>query len=278
MKNLLIILVCLTTYGQTAIAQEDKREFQLGLATFMHQEQDPQYIYGKVREIKYVAYEAEEVDGKITNGERIKLSDVRGNLIWQTWDYQFNKDGKVIKLARKDDDLQTEWMGIVHYEEDKIKNIYWLHKDTLKGCDSFTYLPDNKIEKKFWSIETGESYGHVAYTYNENGHLLQWERYNSEGQKGFGVAFERNQRGHRVSRTLHNREGEALFKLLDYKYNDKDLPVTWHAVLNRGEEVDLRPTRQYEYDQHGNWVKMIHFGDGEERQIRVVERTITYYE
>lgn len=272
------MLTFLATCLHAVVAQEVKREFPLGLVTFMHQEQDPQYIYGKVREIKYVAYNAEEMGGKITNGERIKLSDVRSNLIWQTWDYQFNKDGKVIKLARKDDDLQTEWMGIVHYEEDKIKNIYWLHKDTLKGCDSFTYLPDNKIEKKFWSTETGESYGHVAYTYNENGHLRQWQSHNPDGQKGFGVDFERNQQGHRISRTLVNRDGQATFQSVEYTYNDKDLPVKWRNTLNKGKEIDWHARREYEYDQYGNWTKMIHYGDWADSRTRIVERTITYYE
>jgi hypothetical protein len=32
------------------------------------------------------------------------------------------------------------------------------------------------------------------------------------------------------------------------------------------------------WNRYGNWVKMIHFGDGEEQKIRVEERTITFYE
>lgn len=278
MRHLSFILLLSISGLFSLSAQDGKRDFPLGLVTLLHQEQDPQFIYGPVKEIYYRSYHGEEADGEIMKGAPLKQSDIGANLIWQSWSYQFDRNGRVVRLARYDDELKTQWTGIVHYDEDQMDRIYWLIRDTLIGHNAFHYPAEDRIEKTTINVEKGDYIGKTVYSYDKNGHLAAWERFDAEGNKAFVVDYERNRKGHRVSRTLINREGQANWQSVDYIYNDRDLPVQWRNTISRGEKIDTRASREYEYDSYGNWTKMIHRGEGPNQQLRMVERIITYYE
>lgn len=257
MKKFSVLPVLLILFLSTGTAQEIKREFNFGLITPTHQEQDRQFIYGKVKEIHYSAYHAKEVDGKIVRGDLAKPSESRANVLRQFWSYYFNEDGQVVKLAAKDDDYQTNFLGIVHYDDGQLDRIYWLSKDTLQVYQTFSYLEGNEIEKKVHNINNNQLVYRTVHSLDENGQVIRLQHYLGNGQKGMRVEMKRDENGNNTFRQLINSDGTVTYEQI-HEYDDEGNKVSTHNTIFGGEKVDTKskPGKR-EYDQYGNWTKFI---------------------
>ena len=118
-------------------AQEKKEKMLLNI--FSSHLENPEYIYGKVKEIHYQPFHFTDENGKVVKGEPYKLSESSNVTLWQPWSYYYNEPGQLVKMSLKDDN-GILWTGVVHHANNRIENIYWLRGDTLFFSWDYDYL------------------------------------------------------------------------------------------------------------------------------------------
>ena len=121
-------------------------------------------------------------------------------------------------------------------------------KDNLRGkVKSFTEV-SYKVVSRFGNIEKGERerqffYFDIQKIYNENGNVIEENKYKSDGRLAFKYTYHYDEKGNRVEKNRYGSDGKLYW----------------------------RETFEYEYDSRGNWVKRIDFEDDKPKYILVRE-------
>ncbi len=119
---LLLIIVFL---GSIVYSQEKKEKIKLGI--FSSHAHNFEYLNGKVSEIHYKTFHITAENEKIVKGEPFTWDEAQNVQLRQPWSYYYNELGQLVKMATRGGN-GSKWTGVVHYENDRIENIYWLKK------------------------------------------------------------------------------------------------------------------------------------------------------
>lgn len=266
MKRLVFIaafLLCIST----GMAQE---KILLGLGS-SHRD-NPEYVYGKVKEIHYQTYHITTVDGQIVIGKPFTMVESEGVELNQPWNYYFNEKGQLIQRSFKSD-FGDVWTGLFHYENDRIANMYWLKNGIILSRNDFVYLNNGNLEISDFNIGNNELYGKELHEFDKDGYLLKVISHQKVGTPWYITEFTRNPDGTINTLKGIDKEGKIKHNFVDYKYNDHGLfETSLMKILNYKEANIPNGKLEYQYDDHGNWIKSI------SRGWRLIERKFVYYE
>lgn len=158
--------------------------------------------------------------------------------------FQYNKKNQVIKEEEFDSDEKISIKLFYYDPRNRLAKIETFYEDESE-TETFTYDKQNRLLKYTWvSLSTGPIETTTFQYVNKLKTMEHWVDY---------------------------EEGEP-FGSIDYTY-EKGNETTVIEKDDNGEIV-VNQRNTYEYDEHGNWIKMIIDDDGE---YFIVERTISYY-
>lgn len=269
MKKLTFTILILLSVS-IAFAQEKNEKMLLNFLT--SHEQNPEYVYGKIKEIHYQSFHITDENGKIVKGKPFTLAESENVTLRQPWSYYYNELGQLVKESLKDD-KGIIWTGVVHHANNRIENIYWLKGDTLMFCWDYDYLKNSSVERKWRMIQNNEVGGKAIYDFDKKGYLTKSIGQDKEGKAIFTAEYTRNPDGTTNIYKGNDENGKTKHLYNDYKYNDHGLFESCQIKLLNGKEPEYPGMNsEYEYDEHGNWYKNI------ARGWMMVERKIVYYE
>jgi hypothetical protein len=233
---------------------------------------NPEYVYGKVKEIHNQAFHITDENGKIVKGKPFTFAEAQNVELRQPLSYYYNQLGHLIKMSAIDDN-GNKWIVVVHNVNNRIENLYWLKNDTLISMADYVYLNNGNIEVQGKNIQTNVLGGKTVYQFDSKGFLVRRTSYNNTGSVSFDMEFTRNSDGTLKSYKGLNREGKIQYFYDNNTYNDHGLQESYFMKILGGEEVNRQGEKiEYEYDDHGNWIKRI------SRGWMMIERKIVYYE
>lgn len=189
-------------------------------------------------------------------------------------------------------------------ENDNWKNGMLRSKEINKRIDKNTFL------SSFITIEENDT-ATAKYTYNDNGDMLENIQYRRDGNIWSIENFTYDKKGYLIERMSINFENDSLtekdvcaysadylkkekvFYVNDVKGGrfietiDKNKNLLEETFYNEKNEIYDKQIREYEYDEKGNWTKMIRttlmrgFKDGKiifpVKKCFITLREITYY-
>jgi len=262
----IVILFCVSI----VFAQEKNEKMLLNFLT--SHEENPEYVYGKIKEIHYQSFHITDENGKIVKGKPFTMAESENVPLRQPWSYFYNESGQLVKKSLRDDN-GIIYIGVVHHAKDRIEKVYWLKEDTLMGSDSYSYLKKRNIEKQWKSIQNNDFLGKEIYEMDKNGFLVKSSGQDKDGKVGVVMEYTRNPDGTTKTYKVFSENGEVRHYYDNYKYNDHGLFESCQfKLLNSKEPEYPGMNSEYEYDEHGNWSKNI------ARGWMMIERKIVYYE
>jgi hypothetical protein len=262
----IVIFLCVSM----AFAQEKKEKMLLGLVS-SHWD-NPEYVYGKVKEIHYQSFHITDENGKIVKGNPFTMAESESVALRQPWSYYYNELGQLVqmKLKGRNDII---WTGVVHNQNNRIEKVYWLKVDTLWDCDEYNYLKNGNIETQSKRIRNNELLGKNILELDKNGFVIKTVGQDKYGKVVGTFQFTRNPDGTIKTYKFFAENGKDKHYYDNYKYNDHGLFESCQFKLLNGKEPEYPgENAEYEYDNHGNWTKRI--GKG----WILIERKIVYFE
>lgn len=230
--------------------------------------EEPQYLYGDVKEIQLKTFDAFERNGKITKG---------GLLVLNSWNQPsssiFNSKGQIIQW--KGQSLMGNFNGVFHYENEKLIKIFWLLDESLKYVWEYSYPEKGKVKNTINDIPNNTIWGVYSYELDKNG-LRMKEVLQQEGMENNTLLWEREDNGTITDKKVISPDGKIVAHMDKWEYNTKGSKSRVHRSLSNGEEADFYgATHTYEYDDKGNWIKRTSVNPN--GMIRVTERKIVFY-
>lgn len=300
MKNIVLTIVGL--FSAFASAQNEENDWKKN------------NLYGKVKSVREISYEAVEKDGKIQKGaicvsfcaNSHSFYNSKGNLLEQilyieeklflTIHYQY--DNKGYKMEENFYDEQDEHSFKIVFEYDKNGNLI---------TESSFFFPDgylnNKLtyryDEKGRKIERKNRDNNKYETYQYNGNLTEKKEYYPDGSLSLQRIYQYDHKGNLTEETINDANGD-LHQKNTYKYdrkgrktersqyNSEAILHTHHTFKyntqgNLTEEKQCNPknnhctihTFQYQYDPQGNWIKCVEFLN--KKPYEITERVIEYF-
>jgi hypothetical protein len=163
-------------------------------------------IAGHVKAIHYTTWHITEEDGKMVKGQAFTDEEAVDQL-WQPWSYFYNENGKLYQIKFSSE--KNPWIGVLHYDNDKISDFYWLHGDTLKGHQEIVYLENGNIERHWENVIRDMEGGKVVYVLDENGEISEKVNLNRDGEIMYKFVYDRDKEGKILSRTDIDNEGKT---------------------------------------------------------------------
>lgn len=261
-------MICIFLFVSAGYGQEKPDRIQLGL--FSSHPYDFEYVNGNVKEIHYRAFHITDDNGKVVKGDPFTLAEAENVELRQPWSYYYNDPGQlVLKVLRIDE--QYPVVGVIDYENNRIDKIYWLRNDTLFRYDDYIYLDNGDMETQWIQVEDNHPAGKALYDLDENGNVLKAAFMDQKGKTLFVAEYTRDDDGKIKSHRGFDGEGKLKYNYVDYQYNEKGLYRTSHMNILNYEKVDQPQGEiEYEYDEHGNWIRWI------SPRWMMIERTIVY--
>jgi hypothetical protein len=268
MRNLSLFLILV--FGVSAL-QAQETEKKIWLKLFTPHWDNFEYVNGDVKEIHYQAYHITDNDGEMVIGKPFTFSESENTELRQPWSLYFDKKGNLVSVALQTG-KDTTWIGVVHSENDRITNIYWLRDDTLRIRQKMVYDEKGKVDRKWIPYPESEVTGFNSLFLDKNGNVIKAEYYDQDGKSGYTAEYTRNPDGTIKETKGIDADGKTQHHFIDYKYNDhglfesNNMKVLYHEKPNFPTEIAI-----YEYDDHGNWIRRI------VRDWMMIERKIVYY-
>lgn len=216
-----------------------------GLPTFDNKETEKNdlrkmNLYGKVKSIREITYEAKDYFGDTVKG-RIKL--LTSGESENNRSFSFNRDGYIIVESS----FTERYDGRGEILETKITTKYNENNQKIDE-QHYNYLI---IRREQW-----------MYEYSTNGVLLELNKYDTYGNLRSKIKYEYDETGNNIKINDYNSSGE-LCKEITYTYNSKQYIA--EEIMNRYcnmFEGMTFPSEgysrfSYEYDNYGNIIKTI---------------------
>ena len=124
MKKILYIISSLLLIGFYGFGQDSGTKKLPELLKFFYE--DPEYIYGNVKEIRFNTFDAVEQNGKIVN-QGLLITNFLNHM---SVSYYFNPKGQIVQLTAKN--LIGNWVGIPNYQKNRLVSINWLNENQIK--------------------------------------------------------------------------------------------------------------------------------------------------
>jgi len=251
------------------IAQGINDGIKLGLVS--SHEDNFEFLKGHLKEIHYKPFHLVKENDEFVKGKPFTFSESANTTIRQPWSYYFNELGQLVKMSAVNDN-GIKFVGVVHNENGKIENIYWLGNDTLWVNWDYLYPEKIKVERLWKMVPNNEVQGKVIYELDKNGNVLKISSYDKAGTEIYRTEYTRNPDGTIKTETGTNKDGKVMWGRDNYTYNSKGLIESMHHFIFNGEKSDdVAQKIEYKFDDKGNWIERKHPG------WMVIERKIDYY-
>ncbi|CEN52128.1 conserved exported hypothetical protein [Capnocytophaga canimorsus] len=148
-------------------------------------------------------------------------------------------------------------------------------RDNLKGKVKSVRETPYYVVEKFGEIQKGRIKSFItSYIYNEQGNLIEANRYNSDGNLYGKWTYKYDTNGNRIEANSYNSDGSLSGKTA-FKYDTNGNRIEANRYNSDG-SLYATDIYTYEYDKYGNWVKRIMYNNDKPESID--EREIEYYE
>ncbi len=253
-------------------------------------------LKGKVATLLVNSFHAVEKDGKIKPAgfgsrpsyltDRLYSFDKNGYCVEEIWYYPKREDakfkhkhdenGRIIKLLGFKPVNKASFSIDYIYDENG-NNIetrrlrsngklddFWKEKYDENGykTERIDYESDSTVEAKY------------NYKNDTSGNVLEKTKILQDNTIGYRTTYKYNNRNLKTElKEYSSRNLDRPRTTRTYEYNDNDLVVkeVWNSIYSDKTVW----TFDYEFDEHGNWIKQIQYKNDEPKYI--VGRTIGYY-
>ncbi len=282
----LISMICIVFFVSIGYGQDKSNRIKMGL--FSPHEENFEYVNGKVKEIHYQTFHITDEDGKVVKGKPFTYDEAFGVQLREPRSYYYNESGQLIKMEARDDS-QNILIWLVKYNKDRIEKINVLRNDTLYWYSDFQYQDNGDIVQTWTNLQDNQfTNWKKLYKLDKKGNLLKWILVNPDGETTHTSEYTRDEDGKTKTKKQFNAEGKLMWYFTDYEYNEKGLLKACKMKVANGEidpilhpgDLSLQSSGkdqvwdriEYKFDDHGNWIKMVHPG------WIMIERNIEYYD
>lgn len=240
-------------------------------------------ISGKASSVTETIYELKESFGNWIQGNAVWeekfMFDQNGNMTEEysnsslpsKTEYSYDERGNRIEGRNYSTVLGLGWSS--NYFELSLISLY-KHDNTGSLIEEIAYSPDGK---PFWTYQ---------YTYDDKGNLI--ERYWADVDMEYIAYLDKytyDNEGNMVTNLSEDKINKYASKYYKYTYDEKGNKTTEliHYVFDIERKNDELRAFSYEYDDNGNWIKMItskevtKFGKKTYEPWNITIREITYY-
>lgn len=271
MKTTILILGFILSI-LTVNAQDNVKKVRLGYLTANFN--NPSYVYGPLKSMTQISYEAKFVNGELQKGDKLKNSVVGSNVSLRHITFNFNKNGEMVSSTMYDDLGNPEWTSVFNNENGKIQKVLFLHKDTLKRYNQFIYGQTGLMEIQFRNADDDMMTGKTIYECDKSGNHIRSVYLDSKGTKIYESEIERENQGRIHWSVSKNKDGVVVNKV-EYLYSKNFEPASMDIKVEDGKEVDKKGRREYTFDSRGNWIKQIRYEN--DKPLNITERSYTFY-
>lgn len=221
-------------------------------------------LYGKVKSIKEISYKAE-----LKNNELVKIKRWRRGHLTDDFHCFFNEKGLPIKkiiYPAADTGTVSRTLLYKYNKQSKLINYYHEHDNPSK--------PEYFYNKKGQLIEEKTSLNIIRYDYYPDGNLYHKIQVDPEISDEFIYTYTYKDD---FIKTLDIYYTVADWHIIDSYVRDKSGNILKYKMASSFDELKKEKWDEFEYefDNHNNWIKCIHYRN--KKPIYIIEREIEYY-
>jgi len=269
MKTFIIIISALVLVSFSGFGQNSESKTIPEFLKFYFE--DPEYIYGNVKEMHCNTFDAVEQNGKIVN-QGLIITNFMNHM---SVSYYFSPKCQIVQLTAKN--LMGNWICIPNDHNNKLLSINWLNENQIKFKWEYAYSGNGEVECKVTDVLSDEPVGLTSYIMDNNGFITKQINFNTKNNsKGNTIIYERDEDGTITNKKVEAPDGKLQehFDKWEYK-NGKKYKI--HRTVLEGKKVDkYGPTHTYEFDEKGNWIKRTSVNP-DNNNIRVTERKFVFF-
>lgn len=230
-------------------------------------------LRGKVMEIRQTNYFTREENGKIVKVRILTTEDRKTTPSGRDYFEEFNSSGTILKEGVLDETGRLLEYWDVDADSGKILSAAYYVNDILRANIRTKYNGNNLEEIIYLLPGTEVEMKRVLIGYDLNGNRIKYQHF-IRNQPGTQNEYIYNDKGLLEAFNVYSGTGQ-LIEIYRYTYNDKGFKLTQHQeTYNNGDIRDYR--FEYEYDDKGNYVKIIFIKDNKPAIYR--ERQIKYFD
>jgi hypothetical protein len=261
------ILIASRSFGQEVL--DDLNEIKLN---------------GKVMSVKETSYEAKEINGEISKGEKKRAVITADTYVL------FDDKGHKIEVQYLTHDGRLSRKDVIKYDDNgnKIERICYNSDSSIFLRRIFINNHKGQIIEESNYDYDGELQDRLTYKYDDNGNCTEGYLY-VDGICIFKGTGGYDDKGHLVELNINDLNNSFSSKAIaryddrgnrieedHYEPNDSLVSkTTLEYDENSNKIVENNMTYKYEYDMHKNWIKRIDFQLNDPHYI--IEREVVYY-
>jgi hypothetical protein len=264
---------------------------------------DKENLFGNVKSVKTLHFEATDKFGEIVKGER-KYKRYSARLL-----SMYNDKGLLIEGIDLDSNLQSKTTYLYddkgnrveynRYDSDGSLDSKWtyLYDDKGNEVEANTYDSDGSLDSKWTSlyddkgneVETnrynsdGSLDSKSTYLYDDKGNRVEVKWYDSDGSLDSKWTSLYDDKGNEVEFNSYNSDGSLYYKST-YLYDDKGNQTEDKSYYSWSDYDFYLSIKSYDYDNQNNWIKCLESqyevdeqGARGFRSHEITEREIEYY-
>jgi hypothetical protein len=272
MKRLILPIFCIAILA--GCTMQKKPETTTELSHFTPYGYTPEFLKGQVKSVEQRSYWTTEQDGKYLQGDLITRKE-RDSIGW-TDDFiaYFDSMGIANRIEYLDDEGKPYGYWVIQCSDGKRTGAQWFQGDSSSSYWKYTYDDSGNLTR-------GERFRLGADTLLNGGNIksikdwqvtsVQW--YNNKREPGNTIARELNDMGLVTQLETRNPEGKVI-SWWKYNYDENGLNTGFTGMSSDSTMYNVE-TKYTDFDDMGNWLKMVSFEDGKLAGMDV--RTIVYY-
>jgi len=221
-------------------------------------------LFGKVKFVKEINYEAVEKFGEIVEGYTLhtyeSTYDEKGNLI--KWCRESETFLEGIICTEYNVDEKRNQIGITYNSQHNIK-YKLVRKNDSNG---------NEIESNFYDNNSNLT-TKVKSELDKNGNAIKDRRYNSDGNLESVTERTFDKNGNCIEAIFTTNTGVVFQKWEEQMYDKFNNMINWKLTIPSGATVHIE--NKYEFDKNNNWIRQISLQD--QKPENVIKREIKYW-
>lgn len=242
-------------------------------------------------------------EGRLVRQQRFEPAD---ELLWESR-RTYNDDGELLDWRAVDREDEVDWRYEYVYDSRGrvVREISYGAGDNLEQILLHEYRDDELVEDVMYGADNAIQW-RKAYEYDEEEDTRRWSVYYSDGTRIKQIRETVDERGRVVEETHRDQLG-TTYERIEYTYGPFNQPILVESFDGQGElqrrterELDTRGnvtrerlmlpdddtgrivSRDYEYDEFGNWIRKqttTEVVSSDSRRVveeKVLRRTIEY--
>lgn len=275
MKKIYFLLAAIIMAFSTCNTPTPKPQATTVIQFFTFFQNNPLFLNGKVKSVKYRTYWAVKNNDAIEKGDLITNEERDSIKFLYDFFAHINEEGVIEKSETLDGD------EVLSYWEIEIEGqVFTLAKevvnDTVKSVAKYKYDENSHmvaVDVYRGGIDTLLS--HYEVTTNEDGFVTKYNSLSKEDEVLYRYTFDLDENNRYIEQKNYNKKDSLVYhrKII---YNDKGLESDSEIMVSSKYTGDKYKYEYTAYDEKGNWTRMNYYSNGE--LISVEELEIEYYE